>query len=82
MNNIIEQKLIKLKLKLKCERILFTIISILLSLLFAPICFLLLLLTMLIMFVVAAVYCFGIPFIVAYKCIKYEGSYCPDEVKE
>ena len=76
MNDSINKELTKLRLQLQCGKVLFTIISVLLSIVLAPILLIVLLITFALAILIVICYCVALPFIVGYSCItyKYEGE--------
>lgn len=74
MDKLVEKELAKLRLKLCCGKVLFTIISVLLSLLLTPIialCYVIIAaIAVVIMIMIVIVFCMVLPVVVLYKCIK------------
>ena len=68
-NKILNKTLNNLSLKFKCSKVLFTIVITLLSIIIAPILFLVLSLMVLFMFLIITVYVVCLPFSVAYSCV-------------
>ena len=68
-NNELNKILRKLSFKLKCSKVLFTIITTLLSIVIAPILFFVLSLMVLFMYLILTIYVICLPFSVTYTCV-------------
>ena len=83
MNKLVEEQLAKLRLKLCCGKVLFTILSVLLALLFAPIialCYIVMtVIAVFIMMIFVIIFCIVSPIMVLYKCIKNDCNFKLEE---